>query len=185
MVAIERADSTMDVSRPRDGQPSDLEPIVRDSIRALKAVDFELACLALLTHQGLKPISRWPEPLERHALQALERLDLQVRRVRRTVRAGRPFDETIFGRSMGYLDVYAAHFADRPVDQSAETLRIEGFLFGYPPCCVAQYIKHHYAPDEFPTEEHETLFHRSCKGCQITPLLLPAYEHVRRLVDRC
>lgn len=175
----------MILSKNKEGAPLDLDPAARDHIRALKAIDFELAYLAWLTHQGLKPVSRWERPLNEAGLDALRHLGLQPRQIPRTVRMGKAFDETIFGLTRGYLDIYAGHFANRPVDKSAETVRIEGYLFGYPPCCIAQYVKHHYAPNEFPTDKQQTLFHWACKGCQITPLLMPAYEEIRRLVERC
>lgn len=171
------------LSQYEEGVSLELDPEARDSIGVLKAIDLELAYLALLTREGLKPVSRWQRPLDEPALEALKRLGLQTRQLRRTVRSGKPFAETVFGRACGYLDIYAHYFDLRPVDKSAETLRLEGFLFGYPPCCVAQYVKHHYAPNDFPTHKHETLFHWACKGCQITPLLAPAYEEVYRLVD--
>lgn len=163
----------------------ELDPAVTDNIRVLKAIDFELAYLALLTHQGLKPVSRWEKPLDEAGIEALTRLGLQPRQIPRRVRMGKAFDETIFGLLQGCLDIYAEHFADQPVDKSAETIRLEGYLFGYPPCCVAQYVKHHYAPNEFPTHKQEALFHWACKGCQITPLLVPAYEEIHRFVAGC
>ena len=170
-------------NKRKEGVPLELDPAARDSIRILKAVDFELAYLALLTREGLKPMSRWEKPLDEPGLEAFRQLGLQTRQIRRTVRRGKAFHETIFGRTPGYLDIYASHFDNRPVDKSAETVRLEGFLFGYPPCCVAQYVKHHYAPNEFPAHQRETLFHWACKGCQITPLLLPAYEEIYQLAD--
>jgi len=175
----------MILSKLREGVSLELDPAARDSIRVLKAIDFELAYLALLTLQGLKPMSRWEKPMDEPGLEALKQLGLHPQPIRRTVRMGTAFEETIFGLARGYLQAYANHFANQPVDKSAETVRIEGFLFGYPPCCVAQYVKQHYAPNEFPTHKQETLFHWACKGCQITPLLVPAYEEVRRLVDGC
>ena len=162
-----------------------LDLAAEKDVRALKAIDFELAYLAVLTLTGLKPMSRWEKPLDESGRATLERLGLQVRQIRRTVRRGKAFDETIFALAPGYLDVYAAHFSDLPVDKSAETVRLEGFLFGYPPCCTTQYVKHHYAPNEFPTHKQETLFHWACRGCQITPLLVDAYEAVHRLVEAC
>jgi hypothetical protein len=160
-----------------------MDPAVRESLQVLKVVDFELAYLALLTRHGVKPLSRWEKPLDEAGFEAVWQLGLESRRVRRTVRMGKAFEETVFSLASAYVEIYASHFADQPVDKSAETVRIEGFLFGYPPCCVAQYVKHHYAPNEFPTQKQETLFHWACKGCQITPLLLPAYEEIYRLVD--
>ncbi|MBN1360183.1 MAG: hypothetical protein JW993_06305 [Sedimentisphaerales bacterium] len=163
----------------------ELDSATGERIRVLKAIDFDFAFLALLTHRGLKPMSRWGKPLAGAGLEALRQLGLQTRKIRRTVRMDKSFNETVFACAPGYLDIYAAHFDHRPVDSSAETVRIEGFLFGYPPCCVAQYVKHHYAPDEFPIHKEQPLFHWVCQGCQITSLLVPAYKEIYRLVDRC
>jgi hypothetical protein len=175
----------MTIGEHKKGLSLELNSAVRDGIRVLKATDFELAYLALLTRQGLKPLSRWERTLDEPGLEAFKQLGLPTRQIRRTVRMDKAFDETVFGRAPGYLDIYASHFENHPVDKSAETVRIEGFLFGYPPCCVAQYIRHPYAPNEFPARRQEKLFHWVCKGCIITPLLLPAYEEVYRLVDGC
>ena len=150
----------------------------------LRSIDFELAYLALLTREGVKPASRWEKPLDAPGLKALEQIGLRTRQVHRTVRTGKGFTETVFGQAPAYLKAYAQHFEDRPVDKSAETVRIEGFLFGYPPCCVAQYIRQPYAPNEFPTQKREILFHWTCKGCVITPLLIPLYERVHQLVQQ-
>ncbi len=155
-----------------------------DALRHLKSIDFELAYLALLTREGVKPISRWEKPLTPADVEALVRLGLQSQGVQRKVRSGKRFTETIFGRTRPYIDVYAAHFEGQAVDKSAETVRIEGFLFGYPPCCVAQYIRHPYAPHAFPTHKQEILFHWTCQGCVITPVLAPQYERVHRFLQK-
>ena len=165
--------------------PLELDPSAKAILRTLKAIDFELAYLAALTLPGLKPLSRWEKPLDENGREALNRLGLHVRQVRRTVRGAHAFDETIFALAPGYLDVYAAHFDHLPVDKSAETIRIEGFFFGYPPCCTTQYVKHHYAPNDFPTHKQEILFHWACRGCQITPLLLEAYKPIYQLTEAC
>jgi len=54
----------------------------------LKDLEFELAYLALLTRDGLKPLSRWEKPFDRSAEEALHALDLKTRVVKRTVRTG-------------------------------------------------------------------------------------------------
>lgn len=154
---------------------------VEANIRVLKNLDFELAYLALLTREGLKPLSRWEKPLDEPILTALRGMDLRVERIQRKLRSGKTFHETIFGRAAAHLEIYAEHFRNRAVDKSAETVRVEGFLFGYPCCCVAQYIKQPYAPHEFPMQQQEILFHWSCRGCVITPSLIPHYERVHRL----
>ncbi len=155
---------------------------IEPQLRLLKCVDFELAYLALLTREGLKPLSRWEKPIEESAREALRHLGLCAEPIPRKLRSGKRFDETIFGCNPAHLEIYAQHFRDRPVDKSAETVRIEGFLFGYPPCCVAQYIKQPYAPHDFPMERQQVLFHWSCKGCVITPSLVPHYERIHRLI---
>lgn len=167
-------------------KPMDVQPIwdgkIEAKIRALKAVDFELAYLALLTYEGIKPLSRWEKPTDDRTLVALRGMGLHTERVRRKVRSGKAFDETIFSRTCMPLEIYAEHFRDRPVDKSAETVRVEGFLFGYPPCCVSQYVRQPYAPHEFPMQQQEVLFHWSCRGCVITPSLIRHYERIHRIV---
>lgn len=155
---------------------------IEAKIRALKAVDFELAYLALLTRAGIKPLSRWEKPIDERLLTILRQMGLYAERIRRKVRSGKVFDETVFGRATMHLEIYAEHFRDRPVDKSAETVRVEGFLFGYPPCCVSHYVRQPYAPHEFPMQQQEFLFHWSCKGCVITPSLVPHYERIQRIV---
>ena len=155
---------------------------IEAKIRALRAVDFDLAYLALLTREGIKPLSRWEKPIDDRPLTILRQMDLHAERIRRKVRSGKVFDETIFGRTAMHLEIYAEHFRDRPVDKSAETVRVEGFLFGYPPCCVSHYVRQPYAPHEFPVHQQEILFHWSCRGCEITPSLIPHYERIHRIV---
>lgn len=162
--------------------PGKCDRAIQADIRALKNIDFELAYLALLTHEGLKPLSRWEKPLGEPGQAVLTRMGLHVERVHRKLRSGKAFDETIFGRSAAHLEIYAQHFRNRAVDKSAETVRIEGYLFGYPPCCIAQYIRQAYAPHEFPVDQQRILFHWSCRGCVITPTLIPHYERIHRFV---
>lgn len=160
-------------------------PEVKSCVRALKEIDFELAYLALLTGEGLKPLSRWEKPLERRALASLQQLGLEVRQVQRTVKTGKDVVETIFGRGTGYVQLYEQRFAGRPVNKSTETQRFEGFLFGYPPCCIEQYIAKPYAPNGLPKDDQEILFHWACKDCAITPGLLPAYRSLHELASDC
>jgi len=115
------------------------------SLQALKAIDFELAYLALLTREGIKPLSRWEKPLDEKGIKLLRRMDLTVKQVRRKVKTGDVVIETIFSRSPIPLELYEKRFADTAVDKSAGTQRFEGFLFGYPPCCIEQYIRQPYA----------------------------------------
>jgi hypothetical protein len=146
------------------------------NLQALKKIDFELAYLALLTYEGLKPLSRWEKPLDENSTELLCRMDMVTKQIRRKVKTGDEVIETIFSRSQANIDSYENRFANTPVDKSAETQRIEGFLFGYPPCCVEQYIIKPYAPNNLTDQKQKILFHWACSNCSVTPLLLDAYE---------
>ncbi len=157
---------------------------VAECLRGLKAVDFELAYLAMLTREGLKPLSRWEKPPTRHERELLTRMGLITREIHRTVQTGRSVIETVFAVSPGGVEVYERQFAGRPIDKSPGTTRLEGFLFGYPPCCVEQYVRQPYAPNGRPDETRTILFHWPCRECRITPLLLPAYRAVYTTLEQ-
>ena len=154
-------------------------------VKSLKEIDFELAYLVLLTCEGLKPLSRWEKPLDEQGLQLLQRMDLLTKQIQRKVKTGKLVLETIFSRLPAYIQLYEGRFANTAIDKSAETQRFEGFLFGYPACCVDQYIHQPYAPNNLPVEDQKILFHWACKNCKITPLLLPAYKSVHNLLHHC
>jgi hypothetical protein len=158
---------------------------IEQYIKSLKEIDFELAYLALLTAEGLKPLSRWEKPLDEQGLELLRQIGLITKQVRRTVKTGKDVVETIFSCLPGYIQLYERYFANTPIDKSAQTQRIEGFLFGYPACCVDAYISQPYAPNNLPNEEQKILFYWACKGCEITPLLLPFYRGIHKLLNNC
>jgi len=158
---------------------------LKPCIKALKQIDFELAYLALLTCEGLKPLSRWEKPLDDHGMGFLQQMGLLTKQIRRTVKTGKEVVETIFSVSAGYIQLYEKRFADKPIDKSARTQRFEGFLFGFPPCCVDEYIRHPYIKNALPPEQQKILFHWACKDCKITPALLPAYRRVHEYVEKC
>jgi hypothetical protein len=153
------------------------------TIRALKKIDFELAYLALLTCEGLKPLSRWEKPLDDDGLNLLQQLGLLTKQITRTVKIGKKITETIFSKTPAYSQLYEQRFADTPIDKSAETQRVEGFLFGYPACCVEQYMRHPYSPNNLKNEDQKILFHWACRDCKLTPLLLPAYKRIYNLLN--
>jgi hypothetical protein len=158
---------------------------VRECVRKLKDNDFELAYLALLTREGLKPLSRWEKPLDDRDLELLRQMGLLTKQIQRTVKTGKVVLETIFSTSPGYIQLYEKRFADKPIDKSAETVRFEGFLFGFPPCCVDEYIRHPYAKNELAPEDQKILFHWSCKDCKITSVLLPGCRRIHEYVEHC
>ncbi len=158
---------------------------LQQSAKALKEINFDLAYLALLTREGIKPLSRWEKPLDSAGLKLLEQLGLLTKEIRRAVKTGKEIIETIFSRLPGYIQLYQERFADTPIDKSPETQRLEGFLFGYPACCVDAYIRRPYAPNRVAEQDQKILFHWACKDCKITPLLLPAYKKLHDLLSGC
>ena len=156
---------------------------VKKSIRALKEIDFELAYLALLTCKGLKPLSRWEKPLADGGLELLQRMGLLTKQIRRTVKTGKEVIETIFSRLPAYIKLYEQHFENKPIDKSVQIQLFEGLLFGYPPCCINQYIHQPYAPNNLTAQEQKILFHWACRNCKITPMLLKAYKGVYDLLN--
>ena len=151
---------------------------IKSSFRRLKDVDEQLAYLALLTCEGIKPLSRWEKPLDEEGLNLLESIGLVTKQVRRIVKTGKEVVETIFSRLPGYIGAYEARFADTPIDKSPQARRFEGFLFGYPPCCVEQFIRNPYAKNDLNPEDQKILFHWACRECKITPVLLPVYKRL-------
>jgi hypothetical protein len=152
---------------------------------ALKEIDFELAYLAILTHEGLKPMSRWEKTLAEGDLELLRQIGLLTKQIDRTVKTGKEVIETIFSRAPIYMQLYEQAFGNTPIDKSARTQLFEGFLFGYPSCCVNQYIRKPYAPNNLAEQQQKILFHWACRDCKITPLLLPAYKMIHDSLDRC
>ncbi|MCU0914961.1 MAG: hypothetical protein MUC88_10405 [Planctomycetes bacterium] len=165
--------------------PLQVSPPTLAHVRSLKALDPELAYLALLTRRGLKPVSRWEKPLAESGLVLLGRMGLIACPIPRTVKTGRQVVETVFGISSAWVRLYERRFAGQPVDKSSATVRVEGFLFGYPPCCVEQYVRHPYAAGDLPEEDRRVLFHWPCRDCQPTSLLLPVYRQVWAVVESC
>ena len=151
---------------------------VKRILHALKEIDFELAYLAALTREGIKPLSRWEKLLDQEQLKLLQQLGLLTKQVTRTVKTGRQVIETIFSVSPGYIQLYQQRFENTPIDKSPQTQRLEGFLFGFPACCSERYIEKPYAPNDLHPDDQKILFHWSCKDCNVTPLLLPGYKRI-------
>ncbi len=158
---------------------------LKQCVKALKEIDFELAYLAVLTCKGLKPLSRWEKPLDDHGLRFLQQMGLLTKQIRRTVKTGKVICETIFSVSLGYIQLYEKRFVNKPIDKSAATIRFEGFLFGFPPCCVDEYIRHPYIKNTLAPQLQKILFHWACKDCKITPTLLPGYRRIHEYVEKC
>jgi hypothetical protein len=160
-------------------------PELQKILCALKKIDLELSYLVALTHEGLKPLSRWEKKLSKKNLELLQRTGLLTKQVRRTVKAGKEVVETIFSRAPVYIQLYEQAFGNTPIDKSARTQLFEGFLFGYPCCCVNHYIHKPYTPNNLTDQQQKILFHWACRDCKVTPSLLPAYKNIHDSLDHC
>jgi hypothetical protein len=158
-------------------------PKFQGTIHTLKEIDFELAYLAVLTYKGLKPLSRWEQDLANNDLELLHRIGLLTRQVRRSVRSDRKVIDTIFSRAPIYIQLYEQVFANTPVDKSPRTQLFEGFFFGYPSCCVNEYIRKPFAPNNLSEEQQKILFHWACPDCKVTPSLLPAFKSIHDSIE--
>jgi hypothetical protein len=155
----------------------------QQTICALKEIDFELAYLAILTREGLKPLSRWEQDLADNDLELLQQIGLLTRQVQRSVRPGKKVIDTIFSRAPIYIQLYEQAFGNTPVDKSPRTQLFEGFFFGYPSCCVNEYIRKPFSPNNLNEQQQKILFHWACRDCKVTPSLLPAYKSIHDAIE--
>lgn len=148
------------------------------------SLDPELSYLATLTRAGLKPLSRWERPWDEPTRAAIEQHGLITRPIHRSAQSGRPVRELVFSRDQRYVDLYARRFDRRPLDRTPSDRRIEGWLFGYPSCCVESFLAHGYRPNALRRRDQRLLFHWACPRCTLTPLLVPQYRRLYRARGR-
>ena len=140
--------------------------------------DFEFYYLAELTRQKIKPLSRWEKALPLKAIHWLKQNGLFVKKIPRKTQSGKKVVETLFSTSSNYLELYRRKFSHTLINKDAATQRLEGFLFGYPSCCVEQFIRHPYATNNLSQAEQSLLFHWACNNCRSTHDLLPDYQKI-------
>jgi hypothetical protein len=150
--------------------------------------DFEFYYLIELTRQRIKPLSRWEKPITRKQNKWLRQTGLKKDAILRFSQNGNRLYETIFSHSSHYLDFYRRRFSGKVLDRSESTQRVEGFLFGYPSCCVNQFIQKPYQANFLEKGKQQKLFHWACPNCRMTPELLlyylPIHQNTRELYQR-
>jgi hypothetical protein len=144
---------------------------------ALTKVDL-FAYLVELTAEGLKPLSRWDQPLLAEQRLLLEDRGLTRGVLRRLPGSGGPIVVTVFGRDASLVRQHVNAFDGASLNQTPERLRMEGQHFGYPLCCVESYILHGYRPNGLSPEAQDLLLHWACRDCGPTQVLIPAYRRV-------
>ncbi|MCF7741428.1 MAG: T9SS type A sorting domain-containing protein, partial [Candidatus Marinimicrobia bacterium] len=60
----------------------------------------------------------------------------------------------------------------------------EGQLFGYPECCIDNFLENGYSENGFEGQGQELLFYWACPGCKITPELIPFYREIYESLDK-
>ncbi len=140
--------------------------------------DFEFYYLVELTRQKIKPLSRYEKPLSSKTIRWLKRQGFYTESIRRNLHSRKVIRETVFSRSMRYVDLYQRKFDQTLLNDNATQKKLEGFLFGYPSCCVEQFIRKPYAPNTLSKSDQALLFHWACKNCRVTPVLLSEYKKV-------
>ena len=150
--------------------------------RELQRLGFDLSYLALLTESGLKRLSRWEGRLSPDQEEVLKRFGLGVTRVERRLRFGRKTEEVVFSTRKYHRDFYRERFHSRRIKESPGNMRLKGFLFGYPSCCVESFIRDRYAKNGLLPRDQRILFHWACPGCKATPALLREYRDIH---DEC
>jgi len=147
-------------------------------MKTFKKLGFDLSYLALLTKEDIKPLSRWEGSINHKKIKALQNLGLRTKLIERKLLNGSTTGELIFSKSTNYLDFYTNHFDKTHIRKDYETTVTEGFLFGYPGCCVKNFAENGYTKNDYNRSGQEILFHWACPGCEITPSLLPYYEKI-------
>ena len=147
---------------------------------SLTKLDFQLAYLAMLTKQQIKPLSRWEKgiPIKSGQAKILKKYGLKIENVKRKLLNGKYIYETVFSKKSRYLDIYLKNFENKPVTTQKCDREKEGFLFGYPSCCVKNFIENGYTKNPYIGKEQEILFHWICPDCRITPSLIPYYQKI-------
>ncbi len=164
------------------GRLGDGDKEAQEMVKANSALELDFLYLVRLTEAGLKPLSRWEKPLPGEGWALLRRAGLEAMRVSRCLRNGGTTTELVFGRKDGPMELYRRRFEGTALDRSPAAQRLEGFLFGYPPCCVEAFVHHGYQPNNLAEEDQRLLFHWACPDCTVTPLLVPFY---RKVYEQC
>ncbi|UCF06477.1 MAG: T9SS type A sorting domain-containing protein [bacterium] len=147
---------------------------------SLDRLPFELAYLALLTTEKLKPLSRWESSLEQEQIDVLRGCGLDVMTIDRSTMLRRLVPRVIFSTSRRLLEAYHGRFNGRRLRHSPGITKVEGWFFGYPSCCVERFVEKPYTPNGLSPGDQRILFHWACPGCHETELLLRDYRSLYR-----
>ncbi len=141
-------------------------------------IEFQLFYLGFLTKEKIKPLSRWEKRINKNQLRFLEELGLKIDLIPRKVLTGKTVYETIFSMKSRYLKYYKKHFYMKNITHNMDEKKKEGFLFGYPSCCVNNFVYNGYNCSNYIPDEQKIFFHHICPDCRVTPSLKPYYKKI-------
>jgi hypothetical protein len=157
---------------------------IMERCKDIKKLPFELAYLALLTKSGIKRLSRWEAPLSDLQRDTLLALDLHIQDISRSTLLGRRVPRIVFSTQERLTSEYRKRFDKRRLSNSSQTVRTEGWFFGYPSCCVEQFVRKQYVCNNLPPEDQRILFHWACPDCHTTESLVREYRLIHNECTR-
>ncbi len=134
--------------------------------------------LLKLVELGLKPLGQWAGPLTEKQQAMLAGSGLARGVLRRLPPEGGEIVVTIFSRDAALVRQHVNAFDGASLISSPERLRLEGAHFGYPSCCVENFIMHGQKPNGLPPEVQGLLFHWACPDCVPSRQLAESYRVV-------
>ncbi|HMA62824.1 MAG TPA: hypothetical protein VKP78_09270, partial [bacterium] len=147
-------------------------------------LDKEFIYLAHLTEKKVKPLSRWETDFNAQNIDLLQNLGLKTRVVTRYLQNSRETKELIFSKNNKYIDIYENHFNNQPIKNNYKEKLLEGKLFGYPSCCIKNFIENGYKENGFEGRGQELLFYWACPGCKVTPQIIPLYREIYESLEK-
>ncbi len=137
----------------------------------------EAVYLAVLAARGVKPLSRIEYAVGTPVLRCFTDLGLLTAVVTRVARDGTRVRHLAVSRDAHTLRDYRDEFDGRLLrGETPAVIRREAHYFGYPACCAESYIRAPHAPNNLPDGDQSLLFHHVCRGCRVTPRLIPHYR---------
>jgi len=144
-------------------------------LEKLAKLDRKMAVLAVLTAEGIKPVSRIDsfEGPEKVVEELLEKMGLKVE-----IKTEGCKSEILFGKSKGLKNYHEAMKL-----KGSERVYKTGLAFGYPNCCSKYFSKFLAGIRQEKPPKLKPLEHFSCPDCRFSHSLQKKYQETYDLFD--
>ncbi|MBR9680775.1 MAG: hypothetical protein GOU98_03035 [Candidatus Altiarchaeota archaeon] len=144
-------------------------------LEKLAKLDIKMAVLALLTAEGVKPMSRVDsfEGPEKVVSKIIEKLGLTVE-----IKTEGCKSEILFGSGRGL-----AKYKDALKLKGGEKVYEMGLAFGYPKCCSKYFSEFLTGLKNEKPDKLKPLEHFSCPNCRLSPSLQKKYQEAYDLFE--